>query len=105
MQDGGDDRRRASPELLDGDRAFRAHTARRRGPRRRRARSEYRLRELLSQRFMDHLERDVLAPGELDAIVERIAARELDPYTAADELMARAAQIGPIANADQRTPG
>ena len=39
---------------------------------------------------MDHLERDVLAPGELASMVDRIAAREIDPYTAADELLARA---------------
>ena len=39
---------------------------------------------------MAHLERDVLAPGELAAIVDRIAAREIDPYTAADHLLERA---------------
>ena len=39
---------------------------------------------------MTHLERDVLAPGELAAIVDRIAAREVDPYTAANELLGRA---------------
>ena len=58
-------------------------------------RSEYRLRELVSQRFMDHLERQVLKPGELSAAIDRVAAREVDPYTAADELLARASrQIG-----------
>ena len=36
---------------------------------------------------MAHLERQVLAPGELDAMVDRVAAREIDPYTAADELV------------------
>ena len=36
---------------------------------------------------MSHLERDVLAAGEFDAMVERIAARELDPYTAAKDLL------------------
>ena len=51
---------------------------------------EYRLRELVSQRFMDHLERQVLAAGELGATVDRIAARELDPYTAANDLLRRA---------------
>ena len=39
---------------------------------------------------MEHLERDVLASGELTSIVDRIAAREVDPYTAANELLARA---------------
>jgi LAO/AO transport system kinase len=61
---------------------------------RRKARSEYRLRELVSQRFMTHLERDVLAEGELATVVERIAARELDPYTAANELLTRAGLKG-----------
>jgi len=59
---------------------------------RRKARSEYRLRELVSKRFMDHLERDVLGAGELRSIVDRIAAREVDPYTAANELLRRAIQ-------------
>jgi LAO/AO transport system kinase len=64
---------------------------------RRRTRSEYRLRELVSHRFMDHLERDVLAHGELESIVDRIAARELDPYTAASELLTRAGlKTGPF---------
>jgi LAO/AO transport system kinase len=57
---------------------------------RRRTRSEYRLRELVSHRFMEHLERDVLAPGELGALVDRIVSREVDPYTAANELLQRA---------------
>ena len=57
---------------------------------RRRTRSEHRLRELVSHRFMEHLERDVLAPGELVALVDRIVSREVDPYTAANELLERA---------------
>jgi hypothetical protein len=39
---------------------------------------------------MNHLERDVLKAGELASLVDRIAARELDPYTAANDLMKRA---------------
>jgi hypothetical protein len=38
---------------------------------------------------MDHLERQVLTPGELPAIVDRIAAREVDPYSAANDLLQR----------------
>jgi LAO/AO transport system kinase len=57
---------------------------------RRRTRGECRLRELVSHRFMEHLERDVLAPGELGTIVDRIVSREVDPYTAATELLERA---------------
>jgi LAO/AO transport system kinase len=55
---------------------------------RRRARHEYRLRELLSHQFMTRVEA-TLAPGELDGIVGRIAAREVDPYAAAAEIMHR----------------
>jgi LAO/AO transport system kinase len=78
-------------ELVAAIAQFRAHsegvqTARRR------TRSEFRLRELISYRFMDHLEREVLAAGELGSMVDRIAARELDPYTAANELLTRALQ-------------
>ena len=77
------------PELVDAIAAFRAHPGSTETARRR-TRSEYRLRELVSQRFMDHLERDVLAPGELDAIVDRIAVRAVDPYSAAADLLKRA---------------
>ena len=76
-------------ELVDMIDTFRARSSATTDARRR-SRSEYRLRELVSQRFMDHLERHVLAPGELTATVERIAARELDPYTAAAALLERA---------------
>ena len=69
--------------------AFRAHSQATQAARRK-SRSEYRLRELVSQRFMDHLEREVLGTGELGASVDRIAARDLDPYTAANDLLGRA---------------
>jgi LAO/AO transport system kinase len=73
---------------------FREHSSSTRAVRRR-ARGEYRLRELLSRRFMDHLERDVLVEGELASLLDRIAARELDPYTAASGLLARALAATP----------
>ncbi|HWF84850.1 MAG TPA: methylmalonyl Co-A mutase-associated GTPase MeaB [Vicinamibacterales bacterium] len=76
-------------ELMDTIGRFRAHSERTQAARRR-ARSEYRLRELVAHRFMDHLERDVLTPGELGSLVDRIAAREIDPYTAAADLLRRA---------------
>jgi LAO/AO transport system kinase len=75
-------------ELVDVIARHRVHAANGAADRRR-ARSAHRLRELVSQRFLDHLERTVMAPGELTAIVERIAAREVDPYTAARELFTR----------------
>jgi LAO/AO transport system kinase len=68
---------------------FRDRTAAVRGTRRR-ARAEYRVRELLSQRFVDHVERRVLEAGEFERTLDRIAARELDPYSAVDELLTRA---------------
>jgi LAO/AO transport system kinase len=66
------------PELVAMIDTFRTHSKAAEAVRRK-TRSEYRLRELIAQRFMDHLERHVLAPGELAATVERIAAREIDP--------------------------
>jgi len=69
--------------------AFKEHAAATQAARRR-TRSAYRLRELVADRFMQRLEREVLASGELDAIVDRIAAREIDPYTAANDLLRRA---------------
>jgi LAO/AO transport system kinase len=77
------------PELVEAIAQFRAHSLGAQASRRK-TRSEYRLRELVSQRFMDHLERQVLTAGELGAIVDRIAAREVDPYTAANDLLRRA---------------
>jgi LAO/AO transport system kinase len=71
---------------------FREHSQRTQAERRR-TRSEYRLRELVSQRFMDHLERHVLAPNELGQLVDRVAARELDPYSAANDLLTRAGLV------------
>jgi LAO/AO transport system kinase len=80
------------PELVAAIERFRAHSRPAQAARRR-ARSEYRLRELVAQQFMDHLERHVLVPGEMNAIVDRIAARDIDPYTAADELVGRVTKV------------
>jgi len=77
------------PELLDAVGRFKAHTAAVLGSRRR-ARAEWRLRELLGRRFLSHVEQQVLAAGEFDRILERIAAREIDPYTAVDDIFQRA---------------
>jgi LAO/AO transport system kinase len=80
------------PELVEAIGQFRAHALGTQAARRR-TRSEYRLRELVSQRFMDHLERQVLGKGELGAVVDRIAAREVDPYSAANDLLKRAVHL------------
>ncbi len=76
-------------ELLAAIDAFRQRTAADR-PARRRVRDEFRLRELLAGQFMDHVDRRVLAAGELERLLDGIAARDLDPYTAAGGLLARA---------------
>jgi hypothetical protein len=39
---------------------------------------------------MDHVDRRVLRPGELDEMLAKIAARDLDPYTAATGILERA---------------
>jgi len=77
------------PELLQAVARFREHTAESRGSRRR-ARAEWRMRELLAQRFLQFVERDVLGAGEFEATLEQIAAREQDPYTAVDRIVERA---------------
>jgi LAO/AO transport system kinase len=77
-------------ELLAAVARFRAHTETQQGSRRR-ARAEWRVRELLARRFLDHVERDVVGEGEFDRLLDRVAAREIDPYTAVDGIFARAA--------------
>jgi LAO/AO transport system kinase len=76
-------------ELVEAIERFRAHTASQLGPRRR-ARAEFRLRELVGARFLRHVEAHVLAKGEFDRILDRIATRESDPYTAAQQILDRA---------------
>jgi LAO/AO transport system kinase len=65
---------------------FLAHPAHTSGARTR-MRHAFRLRELLSRQFLEQLER-TLPAGELDRLVDRIAAREVDPYTVARDLLA-----------------
>jgi LAO/AO transport system kinase len=77
------------PDLVAAIGRFREHTAGRAAGRRR-ARAEWRLRELLGRRFLGFVEEHVLAAGELAATLDRIAAREVDPYTAVEDIMKRA---------------
>jgi LAO/AO transport system kinase len=74
-------------ELLETIRQFRAHSADARASRQR-VRQEFRLRDLLSHRFMQLVE-ETLPAGELQRIVDGIASREVDPYSAAAEIMRR----------------
>jgi len=73
------------PVLMDAIARFREHARANEGTRRR-SRAESRLREIVSERLMARLERSV-GPGNVAALVERVAARQLDPYTAADQLV------------------
>src|SRR5262249_12745272 len=77
------------PELVETIERFRAHTAATLGERRR-ARAEFRVRELLAHRFVQHVEQTVLAPGEFEQMLDRIAARETDPYSVVDDIFSRA---------------
>ena len=76
------------PELLETIDRFRTHAASKEEGRRL-ARAEWRLRELVAQRLVQHVERHVLEPGELQRTLERIASRETDPYSAVDDIVAR----------------
>ena len=57
---------------------------------RRRTRAEWRLREILGRRFMQHLEQAVFVPGEFGRLLDRIADRQVDPYAAAESVIVRA---------------
>jgi LAO/AO transport system kinase len=80
---------RGVAELMAMIERFRGQSAASQGSRRR-ARAEWRVRELLGQRFLHHIEEHVLGAGEFEQALERIAAREIDPYTAVDEIFRRA---------------
>lgn len=79
---------RGIAELWQTIRAYRAHTAASRG-RRLKARNQFRLRDLLTHRYLEFIEHSLLTPESFDALVDRIAAREVDPYSAAEDLLSR----------------
>ena len=86
-QDRGDDRQ-GRRRAARGDRAVSRASGGDRRATRRRARAEWRLRELLAQRFMQHVERArARRPGEFERMLDRIAAREIDPYSAVDDIL------------------
>src|SRR5262249_50727985 len=92
-------------EVVDMIATFEAHSGARMGARRR-ARAEWRLREILSRAFMRALEAR-LQPGDFERTLDRIAAREVDPYQAAAELMSekRPGVISASPSAPEMTPG
>ena len=67
---------------------FREHESQRQGERRK-ASHQSRLRGLLAQRLLEHAEKRLPA-GEFERQVEAMAARQTDPYSAAESLMKRA---------------
>lgn len=79
---------RGIPELWQTIQAFRARSEGTR-VRRLKARNQFRLRDLLTHRYLDHVESKLLGDGAFEALVDRIAAREVDPYSAADDLFQR----------------
>jgi methylmalonyl-CoA/ethylmalonyl-CoA epimerase len=81
------------PEVIAAVDRFRAHSEAERATRRRQ-RQEYRLRDLLSHRFLQLAEQE-LAPGEFQRLVDGIAARRIDPYSAAGEIINRVRGAGP----------
>jgi LAO/AO transport system kinase len=70
------------PELIEAIAAFRAQSTSTNAARRR-ERSESRLRELVSARLLARIEEP-----KLGKMADRVAAGEIDPYSAADELVA-----------------
>jgi LAO/AO transport system kinase len=57
---------------------------------RRRVNAEWRVREILSRQFLQGLEQRVLAPGEFAHLLDRVARRDIDPYSAAASALSRA---------------
>jgi methylmalonyl-CoA/ethylmalonyl-CoA epimerase len=76
------------PELAAAIERFREHAAGATAGRRR-ERAAWRVRELAARRFLQRVETG-MGPTMLEQMLDRIAAREVDPYTAADEMIARA---------------
>jgi len=56
---------------------------------RRRARLRRQLEDAVRQKVMEHVFRRVIAPDEVEATVERLAERAVDPFTAADGIVER----------------
>jgi len=84
---------RGVAELWNTVKAFRTHSEGTR-VKRLKARNEFRLRDLLTHRFMEYVERDLLDPGQFQTLVDRIAKREIDPYTASSDILSRALKPG-----------
>jgi methylmalonyl-CoA/ethylmalonyl-CoA epimerase len=91
------------PELIAAIATFRAHSEAARATRRR-ARQEYRLRDLVSHRFLELVE-EALPAGELQRLIDGIAERRVDPYSAAADIMNRVCGAGAADAASVRGAG
>jgi LAO/AO transport system kinase len=77
--------------LWDEIERFRQHASQHQAQRRK-ASHETRLRGLLAQRLLEHVEKR-LPSGEFERLVEAVAARRTDPYSAAASLMSQALDL------------
>ena len=68
--------------------------------RRRRARIDARVRHLVSDRFLEHVEHRALNPGTLGHWLGRVVSADVDPYTAAEEVVRSA-----LGEGDSLAPG
>ena len=91
------------PELVAEIDRFRAHTVATLGERRR-ARAEFRVKELMAHRFVQHVGANVLAAGEFETLLDRIASRETDPYSVVDGIFGRALAGAEMARPEGRAP-
>ena len=58
--------------------------------RRRRVRLEARVRHLVSESLLQHVEQQALEPGAFARILDQVVATEVDPYTAAEKIVRQA---------------
>jgi methylmalonyl-CoA/ethylmalonyl-CoA epimerase len=91
------------PQLIEAIDRFRTHSSTTRATRQR-ARQEYRLRDLISHRFM-HLVEDSLPEGELQRIIEGIAERNVDPYSAATAIIEAVRRADPATRTEPASGG
>jgi LAO/AO transport system kinase len=68
--------------LVDAVERFRSSNAIARASRRR-VRAGARVRDLVSRLLLAHVQSQTMAPGEFDALIDRVEAREIDPHAAA----------------------
>ncbi len=71
--------------LVDAIERFRSSSAIARASRRR-VRASVRVRDLVSRLLLAHVQSQTMAPGEFDALIDRVEAREIDPHAARESL-------------------